>query len=91
MDRNVMLTISGLHSGEADENGSVETKVRAEYFKKNETHYLLYEEKEEGFQQTSKNRMKFRDNMLELTRQGLLNTHMVFEENKTHMTPYQTP
>lgn len=91
MDRNVMLTISGLHSGEADENGSVETKVRAEYFKKNETHYLLYEEKEEGFKQTSKNRMKFRDNMLELTRQGLLNTHMVFEENKTHMTPYQTP
>ena len=86
-----MLTISGLHSGEADENGSVETKVRAEYFKKNETHYLLYEEKEEGFKQTSKNRMKFRDNMLELTRQGLLNTHMVFEENKTHMTPYQTP
>lgn len=91
MDRNVMLTISGLHSGEADDNGSVETKVRAEYFKRNETHYLLYEEKEEGFKQTSKNRMKFRDNMLELTRQGLLNTHMVFEENKTHVTPYQTP
>lgn len=91
MDRSVMLTISGLHSGEADENGSVETKVRAEYFKRNETHYLLYEEKEEGFKQTSKNRMKFRGNMLELTRQGLLNTHMVFEENKTHMTPYQTP
>ncbi len=91
MDRNVMLTISGLHSGEADDNGSVETKVRAEYFKRNESHYLLYEEKEEGFGQTSQNRIKFRGNMLELTRQGLLNTHMVFEENKRHMTPYQTP
>lgn len=91
MDRSVMLTISGLHSGEADDNGSVETKVRAEYFKRNESHYLLYEEKEEGFEQTSQNRIKFRGNMLELTRQGLLNTHMVFEENKRHMTPYQTP
>lgn len=91
MDRNVMLTISGLHSGEADDNGSVETKVRAEYFKRNESHYLLYEEKEEGFEQTSQNRIKFRGNMLELTRQGLLNTHMVFEENKRNMTPYQTP
>ena len=91
MDRNVMLTISGLHSGETDDNGNVETKVRAEYFKRNESHYLLYEEKEEGFKQTSQNRIKFRGNMLELTRQGLLNTHMVFEENKRHMTPYQTP
>lgn len=91
MNRNVMLTISGLHSGEADDNGSVETKMRAEYFKRAETHYLLYEETEEGFEQTCKNRMKFRNNMLELTRQGLLNTHMIFEENKTHMTSYRTP
>lgn len=91
MNKNVMLTISGLHSGAEQDNGSVETAVAAEYFNKNGTHYLLYEEKEEGFEQVSKNRIKFRDNMLELTRQGLLRTCMIFEEGKKHMTSYQTP
>lgn len=91
MNRSVILTISGLHSGEETGDGSVETAYEAEYFKRNGTHYLLYEETEEGFSQISKNRIKFRDNMLELTRQGLLNTHMIFEEGKKHMTAYQTP
>lgn len=91
MEKNVMLTISGLHSGAEQDNGSVETAVAAEYFKKNDTHYLLYEEKEDGFTQVSKNRIKFREHMLELTRQGLLHTHMIFEEGKKHMTNYQTP
>ena len=91
MNKNVMLTISGLHNGGETDNGSVETVVAAEYFNKNGTHYLLYEEKEEGFEQVSKNRIKFKDNTLELTRQGLLHTHMIFEEGKTHMTNYRTP
>lgn len=91
MNKNVMLTISGLHSGDETDNGSVETAVGAEYFNQNGTHYLLYEEKEDGFEQVSKNRIKFKDNMLELTRQGLLHTHMIFEEGKNHMTNYQTP
>lgn len=91
MNRKVMLTISGLHSSAEADNGSVETQVRAEYFKRNDTHYLLYEEKEEGFEHISKNRIKFKDNLLELTRQGLLDTHMIFEENKKHTTHYHTP
>lgn len=91
MNRNVILTISGIHSGAHADNGSMETKVCAEYFEKNGTHYLFYEEREEGQEQVSRNRIKFRENLLELTRQGLLDTHMVFEENKKHMTPYNTP
>lgn len=91
MNREVQLTISGLQWGEDMEQDNIETVVSAEYFKRNDTHYLLYEEAMEGFDQTSKNRMKFKDNLLELTRQGLMNTHMIFEENKTHMTDYVTP
>lgn len=91
MNRNVMLTISGLHSDAEAESGSVETVVEAEYFERNGTHYLLYEEKEEGFQQVSKNRMKFRENLLEITRQGLLETHMIFEQGKKHKTMYRMP
>ncbi len=91
MNKNVMLTISGLHQNTGAEDANMETVTAAEYFKKNESHYLLYEEKTDGFEQVSKNRIKFKSNMLELTRQGLMATHMIFEENKTHMTPYATP
>lgn len=91
MTREVMLTISGLQWGEDMEQDNIETVLPAEYFKKNDSHYLLYEETMEGFTKSSKNRIKFKENLMELTRQGLVNTHMVFEENKTHMTDYVTP
>ncbi len=90
MNREVELSISGLQWGVDTEQDNIETIVKAEYFKKKESHYLLYEEKMEGFSQTSKNRIKFQNTILEMTRQGLINTHMVFEENKKHMTNYVT-
>lgn len=91
MTKEVELSISGLQWGDDPEGDNIETVVQAEYFKKNDSHYLLYEESMEGFTQTSKNRIKFKGNLLELTRQGLLGTHMIFEEKKKHMTDYATP
>lgn len=91
MTREVELSISGLQWGENMDGDQIETVIPAEYFKKNGSHYLLYEEAMEGFTQTSKNRIKFKDHFLELTRQGILNTHMIFEEGKKHMTDYATP
>ena len=91
MNRKVLLTITGFHSGEEADNGSVETVTEAEYFQRNGSHYLLYEEKDEDSLQTTKCRMKIKENMVELTRQGLLNSNMIFEKGKTHTTSYQTP
>lgn len=91
MTREVELTISGLQWGEDMDQDNIETVVPGEYFKKNDSHYILFEETTEGFQQTSKNRIKCKNNLLELTRQGLVNTHMVFEAGKVHMTDYVTP
>lgn len=91
MNRKVKLSISGLHSVAENEDADVATYHLAEYFKKNDSHYLLYEEKQEGFDKTSKNRIKFKENRVELTRQGLVQTHMIFEENKKHMTQYASP
>lgn len=91
MTREVQLTISGLQWGEDMDQDNIETVVTGEYFKKNDSHYILFEESVEGFQQTSKSRIKCKNHLLELTRQGLVNTHMVFEENKVHMTDYVTP
>ena len=91
MDREVTLAIKGLHSAEESDHVKVATETPAQYFKKNDSHYLLYEETVEGFDKISKNRIKFTDNCLELTRKGIVDTHMVFEEKKTHMTDYVTP
>ena len=92
MNREVELVLSGLHDAEgASDKDAVETAQTAQYFKRNDSHYLLYEEDIEGFDGTCKSRIKFRDNMLELTRQGAVEMHMIFEENKRHMIPYNTP
>lgn len=91
MNREVTLTISGLHMGDGTEDANMNTVTAAEYFQRNNSHYLLYEEKMEGFMQPLKNRIKFRNNMLELTRQGLVDTHMIFEEKKKHVTNYTMP
>ncbi len=91
MTKEVLVTISGLQWGTDMDEENIETVVEAEYFKKQDSHYLLYEEYPEGFSKPSKNRIKFKEKLLELNRQGLLNTHMIFEENRKHMTDYATP
>lgn len=91
MTRDVMLTITGLHTMADADNDNVTMEVPAEYFKKNESHYLLYEESMEGFEGICKTRIKFTGNRLEMTKKGIVNTCMSFEENKTWMTEYTTP
>lgn len=92
MNREVELVLSGLHDTEgASDKDAVKTAQTAQYFKRNDSHYLLYEENMEGFDGVCKSRIKFRDNLLELTRQGAVEMHMIFEENKRHVVPYNTP
>ena len=92
MKREVELVLSGLHaSGPDQESDAVETVQPAQYFKRNDSHYLLYEEQMEGLDAPCRSRIKFRDHLLELTRQGTSEVHMVFEENQRHMIHYNTP
>ena len=92
MNREVELVLSGLHASGPDQEGdAVETAQPAQYFKRNDSHYLLYEEQLEGLDVPCKSRIKFREHLLELTRQGASEVHMIFEENQRHMIPYNTP
>lgn len=91
MNGRVKLSIAGLHLSGDHESAAQESCYTAEYFQKNNNHYLLYEEKQEGFDGVLKSRIKVKDKLVELTRQGPVRTHMIFEENKKHMTGYATP
>lgn len=92
MTKEVLLTLSGLQFDQQEEEpGRVETVTVGDYYKRNDRHYVIYEEITEGFTQSTKNRLKFSEHMVELTRNGLVNVHMVFQENKKNLTSYNTP
>ncbi len=92
MTKEVLLTLQGLQFDQREEDSErIETVTVGDYFKKNDRHYVVYEEITEGFEQPTKNRLKFSDHMVELTRNGLVNVHMVFQEKKKNLTNYNTP
>lgn len=90
MKKEVELSIRGLHKVE-DEPDQLETVTAAEYYNRNGSHYLLYEEKIQGVDEVVRNRIKLHDNVLEFTKQGIVDTKMIFEENKRHAMNYATP
>ncbi len=92
MTKEVLLTLQGLQFDQREENADkIETVTVGDYYKKNDRHYVIYEEVTEGFEQPTKNRLKFSDHMVELTRNGLVNVHMIFQENKKNLSNYNTP
>ena len=88
MDKEVVLTILGAHRDEDADNGSVETVAEGEYFLRGGAHYVLFEE--DSDHENLKSRIKIKGKTVELVRQGSIGTHMIFEENKKHVTSYQT-
>ncbi len=92
MEKEVLLALKGLQFA-MDEEGAqaLETITPAEYYKKNDSHYIVYDEVTEGFRDTTRNIIKFKESQMEVTKKGLVNVHMVFEQNRKNMTSYATP
>ena len=82
---------SGLQFAEDQDNGPVEIITTGNYYKKNGKHYILYDEVQEGFDGVTKSVIKVNDDFLDVTKKGVTNVHMVFEENKKNITYYNTP
>lgn len=92
MTKEVLLTLQGLQFDQREENADkIETVTVGDYYKKNDRHYVIYEEVTEGVDRPTKNRLKFSEHMVELTRNGLVNVHMIFQENKKNLSNYNTP
>ena len=86
MTKDVLLFIKGLQFESGNDAGDLETVTAAEYYKKNNHHYVIYEEAMEGFRDTTKNIIKWNGETLDLTKRGLINVHMIFEEKKKNVT-----
>lgn len=90
MTKDILVSIKGLQFIE-EEQEEVEVIIPGNYCKRGDMHYIQYEEVTEGMEGVTKNLIKFRENCMEVTKKGLTNTHMVFQEEKKNMTYYETP
>ncbi len=92
MTKDVLVTISGLQiMSMAEDSEPVEVITAGDYYKKNNKHYVIYDEVTEGFDGTTKNIIKLQEDCVDITKRGITNVHMIFEKNKKNITCYQTP
>ena len=91
MTKDVLVSVEGLQSFADDTPGKVEIINAGNYYKKNDFHYVLYDETIEGYQQVTKNMIKFREGEAYLRKKGVINVDMQFEENRKNSSCYATP
>lgn len=97
----LQLTITGIQYPPQAEDNQIEAgeqqpvvitqEVSAEYFCRDGSHYLFYEEQIEGAPQRSKTRIKLKGQVVELNRQEPMGHCMIFESGKPYRTEYATP
>ena len=91
MDKEVLIHVRGLQTIDADgDQEPVEIVVPGEYYFRNGSHYLRYEEVMEDFAEPTINYIKISPKGMEVRKKGVVNVHMVFEQGKKNMTPYGT-
>ena len=95
MTKEVLISIRGLQIGEEAENEEefeqIETICTGEYYYRNGSHFVLFDELMEGFEEPCRNMLKFHEKEFSQTRKGPVNVQMIFEESKKTMTSYMTP
>lgn len=89
-NKEVLVSISGLQFSN-DDKEALEMITVGDYYKQNGRHYVLFDEAMEGFEGTTHNLIQFSDHMVDITKKGITNVHMVFEEKQKNMTYYDTP
>lgn len=91
MTKDILVSIKGLQFLEDSGEEEIEVITAGTYFQKDGRHYIKYDEVMEGCDGKIQNLIKINENSMEVTKRGLSNVHMVFEENKKNVTYYDTP
>jgi uncharacterized beta-barrel protein YwiB (DUF1934 family) len=90
MTSEVMVTLSGLHMAD-EEQDTVEVVHVGQYYERNGTHYILFEELLEGISQPVKNRIKIKEGYLEVQKRGSVSTNLIFTPGKAQCGTYEVP
>ena len=82
MDKEVLIHVRGLQTMDADgEQEPLEIVVPGQYYFRNGSHYLRYEEVMEDFAEPTVNYIKISRKGMEVRKKGVVNVHMVFEQD----------
>ena len=92
MEKEVLIHVKGLHMMDTPEGDEpIEIVVPGEYYFRNGSHYLRYEEMLDEQGDPTVNYIKISSKGMEVRKKGQVNTHMVFEQGKKNKTFYNTP
>jgi uncharacterized beta-barrel protein YwiB (DUF1934 family) len=89
MKKNVVITVRGLQP-EVDADEPIEVISAGTYMRKENTHYLSYEEADENGKITN-NRIKITDTAIEMVKKGTVATQMMFLLGEKQYACYATP
>ena len=91
MAEKLTITLTGIQQDENGERDINTINAPAEYYVRNGTHYIFFDEKDSETGASVKSTIKYKNQILELTKKGNVNTRMVFEAGKEFLTDYITP
>lgn len=95
MTKDILVSIKGLQlldeSTEESREEQLEVITNGSYFQREGKHYIKYDEVIEGMDGKIQNLIKINSDSMEVTKRGLSNAHMIFEEHKKNVTYYDTP
>jgi len=91
MTKDVLIAIKGLQFEESEDAEEIEVIQRGQYYQRNGSHFVVYEEPIEGSTDTILNRIKFKEDEVQVTKKGAVNTMLSFRRNEKNMTNYATP
>lgn len=90
MDRDVRITVSGIQDDGGGNEAVTRHQADGQYFERDGCRFLLYRELDPDSGAATSNTLKIRDNILELSRRGNVNSRMVFEAGHTHPASHAT-
>ncbi len=91
MEKKVRLTLTNRQTDGTGEVTVTKQSVTGQYYEKDDGFYLLYEDSPEENGAASRNRIRLKGSVLELTKRGGISSRMVFEPGKEYVTDYVTP
>ena len=86
-----MISIRGIQFGDGQDGEKIESIQKGDYYFKNNTHYILFDEIIEDMEDPIKTMIKFKKGEMHLNKKGPINVTMDFMENKKTLTDYRTP
>lgn len=96
MTKEVLISISGIQMAvndmENNDDEPIETLSAGNYYVKDGTHYIFFEEVVEGVPGVTKTQIRLHGKeSLEVIKRGISGVHMIFEKNKHNRCYYETP